>query len=98
MALPEAREDDAWTGTAWRIRKKTFAHVLHIADGWPPAYARAGGHDGPLDILTFRSSGPELTALRNPGNPFVAPIWRQDEVGLVLGAKPDWGEIAELLT
>ena len=47
LALPEAREEEAWVGTRWRIRTATFAHAVAIADGWPPAYAAAAGTDGP---------------------------------------------------
>ena len=54
LALPEAHEEQAWVGTRWRIRKETFAHVLMIAEGWPPVYARAAGTDGPVCVLTFR--------------------------------------------
>jgi len=36
LALPEAREEDAWVGTRWRVRTKTFAHVLTVDAGWPP--------------------------------------------------------------
>ena len=43
-------------GTRWRIRKRTFAHVLTIEAGWPPAYARAAATDGPCTVLTFRST------------------------------------------
>jgi YjbR protein len=85
-------------GTRWRIRKRTFAHVLTIDTGWPPAYARAAGANGPITVLTFRSSGPELNALRNTGHPFFAPVWRADEVGMVLDEGVDWDEVAELLT
>ena len=55
--LPEAREEAAWVGIRWRIRTATFAHVLMIVDGWPPAYARAAGTAGPACVLTFQSSG-----------------------------------------
>jgi hypothetical protein len=98
LGLPEAYEEEAWVGTRWRIRKRTFAHVLQIDSGWPPAYARAAATDGPATVLTFRSSGAELDALRNGGPPFFAPRWRADEVGVELGAAVDWGEVAELLT
>ena len=67
-------------------------------EGWPPAYARAAATDGPVTVLMFRSSGPELDALRGGGHPFFAPPWRADEVGLILGADGDWTEVAELLT
>lgn len=32
LVLPEVREEQAWVGTRWCIRKETFAHVLMIAD------------------------------------------------------------------
>ena len=98
LDLPEVDEEEAWTGTRWRVRGRTFAHLVAIADGWPGAYARAAGSDGPVTVLTFRSSGPELEVLRRLGPPFFAPVWRTDEVGLVLGAATDWSEVAELLT
>lgn len=98
LGLPEVAEEDAWVGTRWRIRKRTFAHVLTIDAGWPPAYARAVGDEGPLCVMTFRSQGEELGALRSMGRPFFAPRWRGDEVGIVLDERSDWAEVAELLT
>jgi hypothetical protein len=98
LGLPEVDEESAWVGTRWAIRGRTFAHVLVVAGGWPPAYARAAGDDGPIVVLTFRASGVELEALRGGGPPFFAPPWRVDEVGLVLGDAVDWTEVAELVT
>lgn len=98
LALPEACEERAWVGTRWRIRKRTFAHVLTVDSGWPPAYARAAGTNGPISVLMFRSSGPELGLLRGAGHPFFAPVWRADEVGMVLDAGVGWNEVAKLLT
>lgn len=98
VALPETVEEAAWVGTRWRIRTSTFAHVLVVDGGWPPAYARAAGTDGPVTVVMFRSAGPELDALRGAGHPFFGPPWRADEVGLALGADTDWDEVAELLT
>jgi hypothetical protein len=98
LGLPEAYEEEAWVGTRWRIRKRTFAHVVRIDGGWPPAYARAAGADGPMTVLTFRSSGPELEALRASGDPFFAPPWWSDIVGMVLDDEVDWDEVGELLT
>ena len=46
----------------------------------------------------FRSSGPELEALRAGGPPFFGPPWRGDEVGLMLPEDVDWDEVDELLT
>lgn len=97
LELPEAFEEDAWVGTRWKVRTKTFAHVLRIDDGWPPAYAAAAGSDGPLVVLTFRAAGPELDALAKAGTPFFKPVWFPDIVGMVLGARVDWGEVQELL-
>ena len=98
LALPEAHEEEAWVGQRWRIRTRTFAHVVAIADGWPPAYARAFGADGPMTVLTFRSSGDELAALSAVGHPFVRPPWAPGVVGMVLGPDVDWAEVAELVT
>ena len=99
VALPEVVEEAAWVGTRWRVRAKTFAHVLAIADGWPPVYARESGTDGPATLLMFRAAGEELDALRHGGPPFFGPIWRADEVGLILDAAPvDWAEVGELVT
>lgn len=98
MALPEVYEEEAWVGTRWRVRKRTFAHVLEIDSGWPPAYARAAGSDGPVTVMTFRSSGPELHALANSGPPFFKPRWLEDIVGMVLEDGVDWDEVTELVT
>ena len=98
LALPDAQQEDAWVGTRWRVRRKTFAHVLAVENGWPPAYARAAGSDGPMLTLTFRSSGPELEALSASGHPFFKPVWFPDIVGMVLDDESDWEEVAELLT
>ncbi len=98
LRLPEAYEEPAWVGTRWRIRTRTFAHVLFVDSGWPPAYARAAADDGPITVVMFRSSGAELEVLRNTGRPFFAPVWRSDEVGMVLDEPVDWEEVAELVT
>jgi predicted DNA-binding protein (MmcQ/YjbR family) len=98
LELPETYEEPAWTGTRWRVRGRTFAHVVRIEVGWPPAYARAAGTDGPVTVVTFRSSGGELEALSHLGPPFFRPRWAPDVVGMVLDAGVDWGEVAELVT
>jgi predicted DNA-binding protein (MmcQ/YjbR family) len=97
-SLAEAREESAWVGTRWRVGTRTFAHVLTIDKGWPPAYARAVGSDGPCTVVMFRSEEPELGVLRASGPPFFAPPWRADEVGMVLRDDVDWDEITELVT
>jgi hypothetical protein len=95
--LPEVVEEEAWVGVRWRVRSKTFAHVLAVAHGWPPAYATASALDDAV-VLMFRSADPELGVLRAGGPPFFAPPWRRDEVGLVLADDTDWTEVRELLT
>jgi hypothetical protein len=96
--LPEAIEEPAWVGTRWRIRTRTFAHVAFVDEGWPPAYVRAIGHDGPACVLTVRSAGEELAVLQHAGPPFFAPVWFEDIVGLEIDDATDWGEVAELCT
>ena len=99
--LPEIVEEEAWVGVRWRIRTKTFAHVVTVRDGRPAAYATAAGTDGPATVLTFRSSGEELaalTALASGGPPFFKPVWFRDIVGIVLGDDVDWTEVDELVT
>ena len=97
-ALPEVVEEPAWTGTRWCIKGKNFAHVVFIADGWPPAYARAAGVEGPNTVLTFRSASAahDAPTFRNP--PFFKPVWFADIAGLVIDIDTNWDEVAELVT
>jgi hypothetical protein len=97
LALPEAHEEPAWVGTRWRIRKQTFAHVLMVDAGRPPAYAHALGGDGPACVLTFRSPLPQLDAFAFTWAPFFRPPWFPDIVGMTLGRSTDWGEVAGLI-
>jgi hypothetical protein len=87
LALPETDEVPAWTGARWRIRRRTFAHVLTIDSA-----------AGPVTVMTFRSSGGELEALLGSGHPFFKLGWGTDVVGMVLDDEADWDEVAELLT
>ena len=98
LALPEAHEEPAWVGTRWRIRTRTFAHVLGISDDYPPAYSREAPYVGDATVLTFRAAGQELHALANGGHPFYKPSWHPQVVGMILEPDVDWGEVAELLT
>lgn len=98
LGLPEAVEEEAWVGTRWRVRGRTFAHVLVVESGWPPAYARAAGTDGPLNVLTFRSSGAELDTASFDRTPFFRPGWWPNIVGMVIDTGVDWDEVATHLT
>lgn len=97
LDLPDAYEETAWVGTRWMVRKKNFAHVLMIDAGWPPAYARVAGPDGPLCVLTFRMPAPMLLAPRFGQAPFFRPGWWPTIAGMALGADTDWDEVAALL-
>lgn len=96
-ALPETYEEAAWSGRRWMIRKRTFAHVIAVENNSSPAFVRAVGTSEPVVVITFRSSGPELVALRNSPHPFFAPGWGANTVGMVIDDNTDWGETAELL-
>jgi predicted DNA-binding protein (MmcQ/YjbR family) len=98
LALPEAYEEPAWTGTRWSVRRKVFAHVVALADGWPPVYSREAGTDGPALVVTFRAAGDDLDALTMAGPPFFRPPWAPNVIGLVLAPEFDRDELAELLT
>ena len=86
LELPEVAENDAWAGVQWRIRNRIFAHVLTIEFA-----------DGPVTVLTFRSSGPELDALRRAGHPYFRPAWGTDAVGMVLDADVSWEHVTGLV-
>ena len=93
-ALPDVSEEQAWRGTRWVVRKKTFAHVLTVMDD---AAAEAGSSDGDV-VLSFRAAADELDVLRNAGHPFFYLGWGRDAMGMVLDADTDWGEVRELVT
>jgi hypothetical protein len=98
LRLPDAYEEDAWTGVRWRVRKKTFAHVMVAQQGFESAYRDITGDAEPRTILTFRATGDELLALAHAGWPFYQPPWSPTIVGMVLDDDTDWAEVAELLT
>ena len=98
LGLPEAYEEAAWVGSRWRVRKHTFAHVLVVESGWPPAYARAAGADGPLTVLTFRTPTPERFQPPQVQPPFFWPGWFADLAGVAIDSATDWDEVAELVT
>ena len=87
LALPDAYEQQAWAGTRWCVRKKSFAHVLTL-----------DAPTGTTTVLTFRSGGAELAALHASGHPFFRPGWGDDVVGMVIDGDTDWDEVTELVT
>ncbi len=94
LALPDAYEEQAWKGTRWMVRKKTFAHVLGVADDSRPDPGSAAGDV----VLAFRAASDELDVLRNAGHPFFFLGWGRDAMGMVLDDATDWSEVRELLT
>lgn len=86
--LPDAYEEPAWEGVRWRVRTRTFAHVMTVADE---------GAD-PRVVLTFRSDGDELEAIRRAGPPFFVLGWGRNAVGLDIDDRTDWDEVRELVT
>jgi hypothetical protein len=98
LGLPETYEEAAWVGTRWRIRKRTFAHVLSVDPDHQMAYARAAETDRPVCVLTFHSPGDEIGGLVSGGHPFFKPAWSPSVVGMVLDGGEDWDEVSELLT
>jgi predicted DNA-binding protein (MmcQ/YjbR family) len=86
LGLPESVEKQAWAGTQWRIRDRMYAHVLTV-----------DFVDGAVTVMTFRSSGPELDALRGAGHPFFRPAWGANLVGMALDADVTWDEVTELV-
>ena len=95
LALPEAYEEDAWVGTRWMVRRRTFAHLLEIVDGYPPSFAAAARTDGPATVLTVRAGAELAAVLAGPGS--FGPLWNRDDVGVRLAEHPDRAELAELL-
>ncbi len=98
LGLPEAYEEPAWVGTRWRIRKRTFAHVLSVEPGSPHAYSQAAQVDRPVTVMTFRLPVEELEALTRIGHPYFRAQWGRDVAVMVLDGEVDWEEVAELLT
>src|ERR1700755_2659105 len=96
LRLPEAYEEDAWTGVRWRIRAKTFAHVMVAQEGFESSYRDFTGISEPTTVLTFRAAGDELLALVHAGPPFYKPPWSPTVVGMTLDDATDWDEGAEL--
>ena len=86
--LPEAYEEQAFTGVRWRIRGSTLAHL--VTKEHP---------QGPVTYVTFHAAGEDLEALPAMGDPFY-PGWGAGLVAMVLrdNGTTDWTEVRELLT
>ncbi len=98
MALPETYEEPAWIGVRWRIRKRTFAHVVTVDDESTSVFKDAFALEGEASAVTFRVHADELLALREHGHPFYYAGWGRDVMGMHLDDSTDWDEVQELLT
>jgi YjbR len=98
LGLPEAYEELAWTGIRWRVRGRTFAHACTVEADNRTSRARVFAVDGPVCVVTFRAPADEVEGLLGSGLPFYWPGWGENVVGMVLDARTDWTEVAELLT
>jgi hypothetical protein len=93
LVLPEVYEEEAWVGRRWMVRKKNFAHVLMIHNGYPPTYARVarvGKSETPICVLTFRTS---MSAKEKPSfssKPYFLPGWWPNIVGMTIDEQTDW--------
>lgn len=97
LDLPEVVEEAAWAGTRWCVARHNFAHVVMIADGWPPAYAKAAGTSGPACVLTFRTPRPADEIPRLARKPYFLPRWWPDIAGMTLDADTEWDDVEQLL-
>jgi len=101
LRLPGAYEEQAWVGTRWMIRKRNFAHVVKIERGWPPAYARAAHSDGPLVVVTFRTTDLLSGAFSGTDPRFFlaewGTRWGTKVAGMALGERVNWDEFAVLI-
>jgi predicted DNA-binding protein (MmcQ/YjbR family) len=88
LALPDAWEEQAWTGRRFLVRTRNFAHVFAMCDD-------AGVV---TTLLAFRSPDEERGALLASGHPFFLLGWGRDAVGMVLDDDTDWDEVRELVT
>ncbi|MEU7846760.1 MmcQ/YjbR family DNA-binding protein [Micromonospora parva] len=98
LGLPETYEEPAWVGIRWRIRKRTFAHVLTVDPDRQQVHARAAALDRPACLLTFRSPLDEIAGLLGMGHPFYKPDWAPNVLGMIVDEDTDWEEVGELLT
>src|SRR5262245_14014036 len=97
LALPEAYEEDAWTGVRWRIRTKTFAHVMVAQKGFESSFRDITGVADPTTVLTFRATGDELFALAHASLPFYKPPWSPTIVGRLIDGATDGADVSSLL-
>lgn len=98
LGLPETYEEPAWIGVRWRVRQRTFAHVLTVDDASTSVMKDVLHLEGEVTAVTFRVPAEELLALREAGHPYYYAGWGRDAMGMHLDDTTDWDEVAEVLT
>jgi predicted DNA-binding protein (MmcQ/YjbR family) len=98
LALPDAYQEEAWVGERWRVRGRTFAHVLPVDPQRVRAYALSVGIDDAHTVLTFRAEPAELEAMVRSGPRYFKAGWGEDVCGIVIDDHVDWEEVRELVT
>jgi len=98
LALPDTYQEEAWVGERWRVRGRTFAHVLPVDPERLRAYSVATGREGPHFVLTFRAEPDELEAIARSGPRYFKARWGNDVGGMVIDDDVDWEEVRELVT
>lgn len=97
-SLPEAYEESAWIGVRWRVRQRTFAHLLTVDQRSTTVLKGAFDLEGEVTAVTFRVPAEDLLALREAGYPFTYAGWGRDVMAMHVTDQTDWVELAELLT
>lgn len=98
LGLPETYEEPAWIGVRWRVRQRTFAHVLTVDESSTSVMKEVFHLGGEVTAVTFRVPADELPALRAVGHPYYDAGWGRDAMGMHLDDTTDWDEVAEVLT
>jgi predicted DNA-binding protein (MmcQ/YjbR family) len=90
LALPEAREVEAWGEATFRVRKKMFA-----------MYATASTHHGQGREAVWLKATPmaqDLLVHADPSRYFSPPyVGKSGWVGINLDRRPSWSTVAELV-
>ena len=100
LAFPEATEQKTWDLPTFRVRSKIFA-IFSDIDPDDEAQARQTDRGGSPALARMSMKAPkgEQELLLAEGDPFFMPpyVGPRGWIGIVLGAKTDFSEIAELV-
>lgn len=88
LALPEAELNDNGQFYAFKIRRRVFAYLLATEN---PAGEL-------ITILSVRADPAEREVLLSIGHPYFPGNAKSDGLVVLLDAKTDWTEVAELVT